>query len=164
MTRRSDFSREEWNLLGNAPLAAAAAVAVSEPGGGRQEAAALVSAWRDGVRLFGDDELMLAIVEQLDPEDRAAQERSAGLSSRGAQPTFDDIVDEAIDLCGRAVALLEQKAMPQETTDYQDFVMHIVKQVASAVGENGLRSRGGDRISRAERGVMHEIAEALGRS
>jgi hypothetical protein len=164
MTVRNDFSREEWNLLGNAPLAAATAVAVAEPGGGRREAAALVSAWRDGARLFRDDELLLAIVEQLDPEDREAQERSAGLRSRDAQPTFDDIVDEAIDLCGRAVALLEHKATPQERADYQDFVMHIAKQVASAVGESGLMSRGGDRISRSERGVLHEIAEALGLS
>lgn len=162
MTKLSDFTDEEQDLLGNAPLAAAAAVSVAEPGGGLREAAALVGGWRDGARLFARSELILAIVEQLDPQDREAQERSAGLRARGPQPTLDEIVDEAVELCGGAAALLRQKATPQETADYQAFVMHIAKQVASAVGESGAPAHGDERVSRAERAVMREIAEALG--
>ncbi len=185
MTTQSDFSREEWELLGNAPLAASAAVSVASPGGGGREATALIAGWRAGGRLFPHSELLQAVVAGLDPQDREAQERSAGLRSRGPQPTFDDIVDEAVDLCSRAIDLLgpqptfddivdeavdlcsraidllEQVATPQETADYQAFVMYVATEVANATGEGGFMGMGGERVSRAERAVLRELAEAL---
>ena len=162
MTTRRDFSRAEWELLGNAPLAAGAAVAVASPGGGAQEASALIEGWRKAGRQFPSDQLLQAIVTELDPRDREAQERSSGLQARGPQPTFDEIVDEAIALCGKAIELLVQVATPEETEHYRAFVMQIVTQVANATNESGFMGMGGQRISRSERGVLQEIATALG--
>jgi hypothetical protein len=162
MTTRQTFTSEEWDLLGNAPLAAGAAVSVAEPGGGIREAAALVGAWREGAALFPRSELIGAIVADLDPQDREAQERSTGLQARGPQPAFDQIVDEAIDLCDQAIDLLDRKATPQEIEDYRAFVMHVVLRVAKASAEGGLLGLSGDPVSRAERAVLREIAEALG--
>jgi hypothetical protein len=160
MTKHSDFSRAEWNLLGDAPLAAGAAVAVASPGGGAQEAKALIAGWREAGRQFSQDQLLQAIVTELDPQDREAQERSSGLQARGPQPTFDEIVDEAVALCGQAIDLLTQMATPEEIEHYRAFVMHIVTKVANATNESGFM--GNQRISRSERGVLQEIAGALG--
>jgi hypothetical protein len=162
MTTRRDFSLAEWELLGNAPLAAAAAVAVASPGGGAREASALIAGWREAGHQFPQDQLLQAIVTELDPQDREAQERSSGLQARGPRPTFDEIVDEAVDLCGQAIDLLTQVAQPQETEHYRAFVMHIITQVANATNESGFLGVGGQRISRPERGVLNEIAAALG--
>jgi hypothetical protein len=148
--------------LGDAPLAAGAAVAVASPGGGAQEAKALIAGWREAGRQFPQDQLLQAIVSELDPQDREAQERSSGLQARGPQPTFDEIVDEAVALCGQAIDLLTQIATPEEIEHYRAFVMQIVTKVANATNESGFMGMGSQRISRSERGVLQEIADALG--
>lgn len=50
MTQRTSFSDAEWALLGDAPMAAVA-VALASPGGGRHEAHAMVTGWREAGRL-----------------------------------------------------------------------------------------------------------------
>lgn len=158
MTRRESFRRDEWLLLGDAPLAAGAAVAIAEAGGGRREAAAIVSGWREAGRMFANSELIVEIVAGLDPEDREQQEREQD-TEQGEPPAFDAIIDEALELCERAIDLLAARATPAETEDYRGFVMHIAKRVAMAENEGIL---GGEPVSRAERGVMRELAMALG--
>jgi hypothetical protein len=55
-----------------------------------------------------------------------------------------------------ALALLEQKATPQEVEDYRAFVLTLAERVANAHKEHGVE------VSAAERGAIEEIADALG--
>lgn len=154
MSERTSYTREEWALLADAPLAAAAAVALAEDGGGYREAAAIVSGWRAAAREHADSPLIAALAAEMDPEER---DQSGGVRSEGApQPDFDQLCDEAVDLCMRAVDLLEERA-PAEADSYRAFVMHILGRVAGASGG----PFGGERVSRFERSVMREIAAAL---
>jgi len=155
MTDRTNFTRAEWLLLADAPLAAAAAVALAEEGGGHQEAAATISGWREAAREYGTSPLIASLAAEMDPEDRALDEPPR--PAPPAPPGFDAICDEAVDLCVRAVELLEASA-PADLDDYKAFVMHIVNRVATASG-GGLF--GGERVSPTERSVIREIAAAL---
>jgi hypothetical protein len=155
MTRQDGFSNEEWALLGDAPLAAAAAVAVASPGGGRREAEAMVAGWREAGARFGSSELMGEVVAQLDPEVR----QGAG---GGAGYTYESIVDEAVDLCSRAIALLQRQATPAELEEYRAFVINLAERVAWANSESGFMGMGGEAMSRDERTMMGAIARALG--
>jgi hypothetical protein len=158
MANQTSFTRGEWDLLGDAPLAACAAIALSEPGGGEREADAVLRGWREAADLFPDSELIQALVRELDPGTREA---TAPPESPG-EPTFDAIVDEALDLCRRAVDLLAGRAAPEEIEDYQRFVLHLARRVAGAAAEGGVFGLGGEPVSRAERAVLREIADALG--
>jgi hypothetical protein len=153
MTDKRAFSTDEWLLLGDAPLAAAAAVALAEPGGGRREAAAMLSGWREAARQVATSELLRAIAFELDPEERRqGAETGAGGGS---------IRDEARDLCIRADELLAQRATPTERYEYARFVMFIAERVARADGPGTLFGGGDEQISRAERAALREIAAAL---
>lgn len=154
MSERSNFSRAEWALLADAPLAAATAVALAEEGGGHREAAAIISGWREAAREYAAGPLISALAVEMDPEDR---EHAGPRESAGPPPSFDQICDEAVDMCLRAVELLEARA-PTEVDDYKAFVMHILGRVATAAGGGLL---GGERVSPSERSVMREIAAAL---
>src|SRR6478609_8640813 len=56
-----------------------------------------------------------------------------------------------------AIALLEQKATPEEVDDYRRFVTSLAQRVA------GAKSEGGDKpASDAESAAIGEIAQALG--
>ena len=154
----TSFTSAEWNLLGDAPLAACVAIAFSEPGGGPREADAVLRGWREAADLFPDSSLIQALLRTLDPETR---ERPARAQS-SEEPTFDAVVDEALDLCRQAVQLLADRATPEEVEDYQRFVLHLARRVASAAAESGAFGLGGEPVSRAERAVLREIADAMG--
>ena len=158
MTEHPRFTRAEWDLLGDAPLAACAAIAFSEPGGGPREADAVLRGWREAADLFPDSELILVLLRTLDPETR---ERPASPQS-SAEPTFDAVVDEALDLCRQAVELLARRVAAEEVEDYQRFVLHLARRVAGAAAEGGVFGLGGEPVSRSERAVLREIADALG--
>lgn len=155
MTRPESFNDQEWSLLGDAPMAAAAAVAMASPGGGRQEAGAMVSGWRAAGASFGSTEMMSAIVDGLDPERRQT-------SSSGAGYTYNSISEEALDLCARAVTMLRERATPEEFEEYRCFVINFAEQVAWAHSESGMFGMGGEAMSRDERSMMGALARALG--
>jgi hypothetical protein len=153
MTRQDSFSNAEWALLGDAPLAAAAAVAMASPGGGRREAEAMLTGWREAGQRFGASELMAELVADLDPEQRQGQ---------GGGYAYESIVEEALDLCARAVAMLRDRATPDEFEAYRAFVIQIAEQVSWANSESGFLGLGGEAMSRDERETMRAVARALG--
>lgn len=155
MTRRERFTSEEWALLGDAPLAAGAAVALASPGGGRSESRALLAGWREGGERFAHSKLVAEIVARLDPERREGQASGAGYA-------YGSILDEAVDLCTQAVALLEQRATPEEVEDYRQFVISVGERVARANSEASLFGVGGEAMSADERNIMRALARALG--
>ena len=57
---------------------------------------------------------------------------------------------------GDAVALLEQKATPEEVDDYKRFVLTLVEKVANAHRENA------HNVSPAEQAALDEIEAKLG--
>jgi hypothetical protein len=153
------FGDREWALLGNAPQAAAAAVALASAGGGRREASALVSGWREAARVLGGSPLVAAIAARIDPEQ---EQQADGRRDYGPPPTFDQLLDEALGLCQGAVAALAAVAEPADVDDYRRFVLYICERVADANNEQGVFGIGGDAMSRDEVSVLRLIARALG--
>ena len=155
---RASFTRGDWELLADAALAAGAAVALSEPGGGTREADAVVRVWREAPDLYSDSDLILALVRTSGPETRTGSTRPPP----SGPPTFDDVVDEAHHLCRQAIELLSTRGTPEDVEDYQHFVLFLARRVAGASTEGGFFGLGGEPISSAERAVLHGIADALG--
>ena len=129
----------------------------------RAEFLAIIESWRAAGRLFPHNELLQAIVVELDPARREAQERAANAGRSTAPPTPGAILNEALDLCARAVQLLAHKATPEETADYQRFVLEIAAAVADAASESSVFGfgLGRDCTSGAERYVLQQVERAL---
>lgn len=160
MTKLTAFTAQEQSLLGNAPLAAAAAVAVSEEGSGSREASALLQAWRDASSHVSNSELVAGIVVALDPETRAQNEVES-TDQATTPPTPDMLQAEAVTLCRQAVEVLEAKATPDEVDAYKRFVLYIVTQVAQAATNGGIFGFGGVSVSLEEQTALRAIRIAL---
>jgi hypothetical protein len=158
MTEQTSYTSAEWNMLGDAALAACAAIALSEPGGGSREADAVTRGWREVAEMMADSPLIQTLVRKIDPM-KGGQPTPARSSG---QPTFDDVVDEALHLCRQAVDLLAERGTPEDLEDYQYFVLFLARRVAGASTEGGIFGLGGEPISRGERAVLHGIGDALG--
>ncbi len=149
MTARTDFTREEWQVLRDGPPSAALLVAAAQPGGSVRESLALAEAYglergdpRHGPLL---DEIL-----SWTPEVGRLRYRSVGELRQQCTQNVRD-----------AVAVLEEKATPAELDEYRRFILGLADRVARAHGE-GFLGLSDPRVSDAERAAVEGIAESLG--
>jgi hypothetical protein len=145
MTAKADFTDEEWELILEAPTGAGMMVSTAQRGGTFREALSIGKAYAEARKEHGESELLDEIIAAKPKVDR---------SHRGS---VEELREHSLQQLRDAVALLEQKATPEEVEDYRGFVHALAERVAKAKAEEG-----SDPESDAERAVIAQIAEALG--
>jgi hypothetical protein len=144
MTGQADFTKEEWDLVAEGPPIAGMIVLTAQRGGTFRESFAIAKSYTEARQQHGESELLDAIVSAKPDVDRTRYRSVDELKQHGLQHLRD------------AVALLEQKAEPEEVEDYRRFVLAVADRVANAHRESGVS------VSDAERAAIDEIAAALG--
>jgi hypothetical protein len=145
VTGKSDFTTEEWDLVAQGPATAGLILVTAQRGGTFRETLALTRAYVEARRAHGQSELLDEIVSAKPQLDHTRYHSPEELREHGLQHLRD------------AVALLEQKATPEELDAYKRFVLDLAKEVASAH-----REEGDDAVSPSERAALDQIAEAAG--
>ena len=118
MTAKADFTEEEWELLREGPASAGMITLLASGGGSFRETWALAKTWAEARQQQGESQLL------------------------------DELVDEkpeGLDRLSRAVALLEQKATPEDVESYKRFALEVAERVAAAHKEEGEAVSGGER-------------------
>jgi hypothetical protein len=144
MTGKTEFTLEEWELVLVGPPSAGLIVVTAQRGGVFSETFAIGKAYTEARRLHGQSQLLDEIVGARYDRRHARYRTAAEMKRAGLQNLRD------------AVALLEQKAAPEDVTAYKRFILTVVDKVAIA-------HRDGDTdVSPAEQAAIDEIATALG--
>jgi hypothetical protein len=145
MTGKTDFTAEEWDTVLEGPTSAGLIVSTAQRGGSFREILAMAKTYTDARKEHGESELLDEIVSHKPEMDRTRAHSPEELKEHGLQRIRD------------AVALLTQKATPQELDDYRRFVVSLAERVAGAKNEGD-----GQPVSDSERAAIAEITEALG--
>ena len=142
MTGKADFTEEEWQLVREGPPAAGMITLLTSKGGSFRETWALAKTFAEARRQHGESELLDALVaEKPDvPRYHSAEEAEQAGLSRLAE----------------AVALVQQKATPDELESYKQFTLSVAQRVAEAHEEEG------EPVSQAERDAIERIKGTLG--
>jgi hypothetical protein len=144
MTEKTTFTPEEWKLILEGPPSAGMIVVTAQRGGSFRESIAMAKAYVEARKHHGGSELLDEIVAAKPERDHTRYHSFEELKAAGLKHLRD------------AVALLEQKATPQEVEDYRSFILTLADKVANAHREHGVS------VSEAERAAIGEIADALG--
>jgi hypothetical protein len=145
MTGSADFTTEEWDVIREGPTSAGMIVSTAERGGTFREVFAMAKAYTEARKEHGDSALLDEIVSHKPEMDHTRSHSAEELKEHGLQRIRD------------AVALLEQKATPEEVGDYRRFVASLAERVAGAKSEKDDKP-----VSDAESAAIAEIAQALG--
>ena len=145
MTGSADFTAEEWDVVLEGPTSAGMIVSTAERGGSFREAFAMAKAFTEARKEHGDSALLDEIVSHKPEMDRTRSHSAEELKEHGLQRIRD------------AIALLEQKATPEEVDDYRRFVTSLAERVAGAKSEKDDKP-----VSDGESAAIAEIAQALG--
>jgi hypothetical protein len=143
MTASSDFTPEEWEVVREGPTSAGMIVSTAQRGGSFREAFAMAKAYAEARQEHGDSALLDELVSHK-PEMGRTKAHSA-----------EELKEHGLQRIREAVALLEQKATPQEVEDYRRFVTSLANRVA------GAKSEGDKSVSEAEAAAIAEVSAAL---
>ncbi len=144
MTGKADFTEEEWELVLGGPPSAGFIVVTAQRGGTFRESIAMAKAYTETRKEAGGTELVDQIVSLKPERDHTHYHSVEELKAAGLQHLRD------------AVAVLQQKATPEEVEDYKGFVVKLAEKVANAHREHG------QSVSEAEQAAIDEITAALG--
>jgi hypothetical protein len=148
MTTKSDFNGEEWERVARGPVLAGVMVALADRGGSFRESLALGKAYTAARREEGGSELLEELLGSPPSLDRES----------ARQP------DQIPDQIREAVRIVEEKATPEETEDYRQFILRLADVVAHAHKEGGVLGIGGKEVSEEEQAALDRLESTLGRS
>ena len=148
MTTKSEFNAEEWERVAQAPAFAALMVMLAERGGAIRESIALGRAYAEA-RRDGGSELIEQLVAAPPHVDPASMGQPQELRTRLPERIKD------------AVAIVDQKATPDEAQDYRSFILQVADVVAHAAKEGGVLGIGGKDVTEQEQAVLDELSSEL---
>jgi hypothetical protein len=143
MTRKADFTEEEWELVCEGPPTAGIVAVSASSGGSFRESWAIAKVYADARNERGASELLDDLVADRPKTKRYASAEEA--ESLGLQRLRE------------AVGLLEQKASPGEVAGYRHFTLDVAERAAAAKKEKGELAS----TSVAEREAIEKIATSL---
>jgi hypothetical protein len=144
MTGSADFTPDEWNVVREGPTSAGMIVSTAQRGGSFREAFAMAKAYAEARKEHGDSSLLDELVSQKPDMDHAKAHSPEELKEHGLKRIRE------------AIALVEQKATPEEAEDYRRFVTSLASRVAGAKTESDDKP-----VSDAEAAAIAEISAAL---
>lgn len=140
MTKKSDFTEQEWQQVLEGPTSAGLLVATAQRGGSFRESFSMAKAYGEARQRHGESELLDEIVSARPKTD----------TKFGDSPV--EARDRWLENLREGAALVEQKASTEEAEEYKRFIVGLAQRVAEAAKD----------VSDSERQAIDEIAQTLG--
>ena len=144
MTKKADFTPDEWTSVIEGPTSAGLVVVTASHGGTFRETFAMSKAYVEARSAHGNSELLDEIVST-----RPKTEHPHAHSQ-------EELKADALQHVTAAVTVLQSKATAGELEDYRQFVLTLAQKVAAAHREDG------QDVSPDEAKAIEEIKTALG--
>jgi hypothetical protein len=160
MTTKADFTEEEWQRLGRAPLVAAMAITLADPGGpieAIKESSAAIKTVLEAARGEQHGSFVREVAADVAEKAKHRQSPMAGFKPSGADAR-DEILDEL-----RAVnRLLEEKTTPEEAEQFREWLKTAAQRAALAAKEGGFLGFRAERVSENEQQMLETIGNLFG--
>lgn len=149
MTSKADFNADEWSTVVEGPLLAGARVITAGRGGTIRESLALGKVYAHSREQQGQSELLDELVASPPVLDGKRLQGGGDISAVASQALRD------------ALAILADKASPEEVDAYKRFVRSLAEAAAHAHKEGGFLGMGGKQVSAEEQAALDEISAVL---
>jgi hypothetical protein len=157
MTSKSDFTEQEWERLGRAPLVAGMAISLSDPGGpieAIKESSAALKTLIETARDQNAGEFVHAVAQDVAAK---AEKRENPMS--GFKPERSHVLDDILEELRAVNALLVEKATPEEGAEFREWLKTAAQRAALAAKEGGFFGIGAERVSEREQKMLDKLGE-----
>lgn len=162
MTKKTDYTSDEWQLLIDVPTLAGLAVMVAGKSGlgTMKEAVAVTQGTLSSGDAHPNVELLQAIIEA---RMKGGEKSTAELLTDNPYQGLgrQKFVEAAAEKCTAASELLGRKAPAEEAVAFKAWVVSIAEKVAKAAREGGFLGFGGTQVSEEEVATIDRIKASL---
>ena len=160
MSTKSEYTDEEWTLLLKTPAMIGLLVVTAAPSGpiGVFKELSSMGKW---ILAAGENAPAGTLVAAIVADIRAIAEKKLPAPSDEKIPPAE-FRSRTLETLRKAVAILAAKAPPAEAEAYKQWILDVATNIARAAKEGTILGFGGTLISDSERGIVREIADALG--
>jgi len=157
MTTKADYTDDEWRVLRRAPLVAGLAISLADPGGPIEVTKETLAALKAARTPPSDDELLVAVSQDLDAQIRGHEKPMDELKIRG-RTARKQVVEELAAVNG----ILTAKATPEEAASFRLWLVQAAEGTAEAAKEGGFFGVGATQVSKGESAMLDQIRTILG--
>ena len=160
MTSKAAFTDDEWQRVLRAPFVAGMAITIADPGGPIEISKEMMATLRAATVPPSQEELLAAVALDIQALMDQKQNPARNFKPTSAATAGTEILDEL-----RAVgAIVAEKASPEETEAFRDWLVTVAQAAADAAKEGGFMGFGAVQVSDGEQAMLDQLRSALGRS
>ena len=159
MTTKDAFTEEELARLERAPIVAAMAITLADPGGpieAVKESMAGIKTVQEAAQSSDQPELVREITASLSEKMRARQNPLKDFRPKGALAG-----QEILDELSAAAGTVAQKGTPEEAAAFRELLLTSAQRAADAAKEGGFMGFKAERVSEGEQAMLDKLREAL---
>jgi hypothetical protein len=160
MTSKAAFTDDEWQRVLRAPFVAGMAITIADPGGPIEISKEMMATLRAATVPHSQEELLAAVALDIQALMDQKQNPARNFKPTSAATAGTEILDEL-----RAVgAIVAEKASPEETEAFRDWLVTVAQAAADAAKEGGFMGFGAVQVSEGEQAMLDQLRSAMGRS
>ena len=158
MTTKDAFTDEEWARLERAPIVAAMAITLADPGGPIEAVKESMGAIKtvQEAEQSSDQPLIREVATSLTTKMKARQSPLKDFRPKGAMAG-----QEILDELNAAAGTVAQKGTPEEAAAFREWLLASAQRAAEAAKEGGFMGFKAERISEGEQAMLDKLREAL---
>jgi hypothetical protein len=160
MTKKDDYTAEEWAQLVRAPMVAGLAISIADPGGPIELTKETMASLRAASSPPSNEELLTAVSHDIM---EMAEHKKNPLGDYKIQKGTQAGIQILEDLSATA-AVVSAKATPEEAQGWRAWMVAVAQAAADAAKEGGFMGFGAELVSQGERDMMTRVAKAVGAS
>ena len=159
MTSKASFTEDEWDRVLRAPMVAGMAITIADPGGPIEISKEMMATLRAATVPPSQEELLAAVALDIQAMIQQKQNPARNFKPTSAATAGTEILDEL-----RAVdAIVAEKATPEETQAFRDWLVMAAQAAADAAKEGGFMGFGAVQVSEGEQAMLDQLRSTLGR-
>ncbi len=157
MTAKDAFSEEEWSRVVRAPFVAGMAITLADPGGPIEAAKETMASIKSATNPPSREQLVSEIALDIQAQVQQHHNPVKGYRPTGGTPPGDQILQEL----GEVFAIVSERATPEETAAFGNWLFATAEAAASAAKEGGFMGFKAELVSERESDMLDRVRAAV---
>jgi hypothetical protein len=157
VTKKADYSEDEWATLRRAPMVAGMAITLADPGGPIEATKEIMATLKAITSPGSDEELVVALSQDAMALAQQHHNLRGDFKPRGTMAG-----QQVLDELRRANDIVGAKATLEEAAAFRAWLMEAAKAAAEAAKEGGFMGFGAELVSQGEREMLAQLGRILG--
>jgi hypothetical protein len=158
VTRKSDFTEDEWSRIVRAPFVAGMAISLADPGGPIEATKEAMAMLKSAANPPSREQLLAEVAREVQ---QMTQQKQSPLG--GYRPTADGapVGEQVLEELRVVQAMVAAKAEPDEAAAFGRWLVTAAQAAADAAKEGGFMGFGAQQVSEREEAMLDQVRAAV---